>query len=92
MSATHTPGPWRIKSGDPRIHSRYIVGPPEGKGKVARVVAEVYGHDENDKLLAAAPDLAEALRAILSYHSPDEIDEQPALSQARAALRKAGAL
>ena len=71
--AKHTPGPWRIldpSSPVPHEHVRVVVG----KGRTARdtvASAAAYRRAEeceaNARLIAAAPDLLEALRVITSH-------------------------
>jgi len=57
----------------------------EGDG---RTVAVAY--DKADApLIAAAPELLEALQTILSYHDKDEIDDNWQLKEASAAIAKA---
>jgi hypothetical protein len=83
---THTPGPWRWL-------------PKEGQFIVAansRIVAEVpcQGCNPSDgPLIAAAPELLEALKAIVNssdYGSPLEGDDnRPLMRNARAAIAKA---
>ena len=83
--ATHTPGPWESKQ-----ESAYVPAQVWADG---RQLAEVYGEDRatraaNARLIAAAPELLEALEALLIGHeegaTPSEWFEQ-----ARAAIRKA---
>ncbi len=85
---SHTPGPWRYDSGK--------IWTPRGWW-----VASVYEDMEEDikgangRLLAAAPDLLEALEAMLSYTA--ELNplqgcdgrDHPAVNQASAAIAKA---
>ena len=81
----HTPGPWA--SLGPTIYDRAII--KAGDYEVATQIAVTYGrksndeHDANTRLIAAAPDLLEALREM--YHAfldPDHIvtDRQEAAS------------
>lgn len=69
MNTTHTPGPWRIdyNGEDPEFAA------PRIKGNSVENVAFIpaYEHpraemDANARLIAAAPELLEALRALLS--------------------------
>lgn len=104
--ASFTPGPWSVKvddqSGIGRTHSVYIctkAGWPEGQ--LARVnVQDGLGEREaNARLIAAAPDLYEAVAAFLAYDAGDDdapdagvrmmLDYDHALTLARAALAKA---
>lgn len=95
-AAKHTPGPWvladrnkkgfaaRIISGDPNSG---IVADAYGGGEMAQV-------DANAKLIAAAPELADAVEMLLKRIAGDctreEADAAP--DNARSALRKAGRL
>jgi len=73
MSA-HTPGPWVLKS----WHEAQIVT------RDGDAIALVYA-DKNRALIAAAPELAAALGALLGETLPRDT---PAQKQARAALAK----
>ena len=90
MSA-HTPGPWTIPARD----SGVTVNASHG------IVAEVYAVDvgttqqANAKLIAAAPDMAEALRNFIGfakYHEMEKANPRLQLQMLgmRAALAKAG--
>jgi hypothetical protein len=61
MSNGHTPGPWIIDK-----EERWVIHEPEGKSGTL-VVPEIYLDDDeaiaNARLIAAAPDLLEALEA-----------------------------
>lgn len=91
----YTPGPWTVDE-------NHINGSINaGKRHVA--LANFYNcHDEemrvtrdqqkaNTQLIAAAPDLYEALKIILEYPYGDAspFDDPPVMNQARAAIRKA---
>lgn len=93
---SRTPGPWEIKHRDkPRKGELdwWIFGREEDIGGVR--IAEVIRAD-NARLIAAAPDLAEALKeAVDCYGKPGgpwNVPSDPGgwLERARAALRKAG--
>ena len=61
MTRTHTPGPWRI--GDA---GNTIFGPPNGRPSPQRIAdLACTDHKANGRLIAAAPEMLEALRAIL---------------------------
>ena len=83
MSA-HTPGPWHVK------RNRVTTAIRDAKGHyiVDRVVKD---RDANAHLIAAAPELLEALRAIVAVidHAPDRECAAGVLEQARAAIAKA---
>lgn len=87
--AKHTPGPWEVLDG-----TRVGVTLPsltEGCGYDSHCIALTYGHDQridaraNARLIAAAPELLEALRNYVDGCSLS-ID---ALAVARAAIAKA---
>ena len=94
MSAKHTPGPWRIE-GYTRLIGGEVTGHtishgvnnyrdgPEG------YVCTTNGTSEADaRLIAAAPDLLEALQYVMSAHGEQLTD---AFEQAHKAIAKAGA-
>lgn len=87
MSETkHTPGPWTVDG-------KYIIG-----GSGIAPVAKVYLPNTNARLIAAAPELADALDELVDRLHQNESGEKdlPAeeyldlLGSARAALEKAG--
>lgn len=98
--AMHTPGPWRVDMAE--VTARDTVG-IDGPGwkSFAEVYVRVGGRsspegEANAKLIAAAPDLLEALQAIADHYAGDDgldramkegIDAE--IISARAALAKA---
>ena len=90
MSA-HTPGPWRAVPNAPGISDTVI---DSGRMVVADVISRK-STDElraNARLIAAAPDLLEALRALVDLQEANEASETKALDfwdHARAAIAKA---
>ena len=92
----HTPGPWSVVQ-----HDHAICVQTESPNKTqfgASRYAAIGGFDRNDQdqlqealanahLIAAAPDLLEALQAIMSETNPIEL--AAALDMARAAIAKA---
>jgi hypothetical protein len=82
----HTPGPWRYMQG---THSVYTV---DGKA-----IALAYGprgiacgwRDANARLIAAAPDLLEALKRLCSHGTRDHAQIAADWDFARAAIAKA---
>ena len=83
--ATHTPGPWEAE-GD------YVFAPIVGyDARIARVTD--IDSEANARLIAAAPDLLEALREAVGWmqHVPGIADSvgQIILDDARAAIAKA---
>lgn len=105
MSAKHTPGPWkvgkRIESGSgPTRRLVYFTidgqgGPVSGTsvycGKVsgATVTISEEACDANARLIAAAPDLVEALRNLIDACRENRF-KCPAVTEAKQALTKAG--
>jgi len=79
MSAQHTPGPWSVGSSTVTIngagHSALAIWPPKAKagkrGKQICLVAPIYDWNETDeanaRLIAAAPELLEALRHLREH-------------------------
>lgn len=96
MSAQHTPGPWEVwPYGDPRVVNSeigwtiYTIEDP--------APADLPTHLANARLIAAAPDMKEALTWALaelegraSYSEPGQRDR--CLERVRAALAKSEAL
>ena len=79
----HTPGPWSFKDG-----FVLAVGPvsdPEGEA-VAHIVDHPLEAFDNARLIAAAPDLLEALKVMWAMYREDDNE---ATDQARAALDQA---
>ena len=104
--AQHTPGPWNIDGGEGEHGDLYIWRDDSNdKWKDSHAIAEVYGHgarravvEADARLIAAAPDLLEALRNYIKLDlsqrsgcSITEEDWQECYLQARAAFRKASA-
>ncbi len=92
--ARTTPGPWRAVEHEPaKYRIRGHVGPIEVD------VAEVYGAPDDARLIAAAPDLLEALKALnlafFGIRIPATDEQLPAIiaasNMARAAIAKASA-
>lgn len=77
MTAKHTPGPWRWE--DART-CRHLMGKDGGLGySIAKPkITDLPIVEANAHLIAAAPDLLEALQDALQYlehHLPDEVLE-----------------
>lgn len=96
--ADRTPGPWKA-----HFEEAYFVTGPD-LGRVAMMMNLKGAHGlggrrsggesaANCRLIAAAPDLLEALEVILrdhiAVHGVGDLEMQPALFQARAAIAKA---
>lgn len=94
MTAQHTPGPWNV-SGQPIEFDEAIVA--DGPIAIARLPragqAALNGQmGANARLIAAAPDLLDALQYIVNWQtSPDKWNPETARDMARAAIAKATA-
>lgn len=96
----HTKAPWiigTVRTNDCNIIVRSIDA-PESQPITITCLAEVYGNEEEDEananLIAAAPELLEALEGIsdiLKNHYGDDRDETPLIDKAFAAIAKATA-
>jgi hypothetical protein len=62
MSGQHTPGPWQVNGSHV-----YGGGSPERASLIAQVLSPDPRHLADRSLIAAAPDLYEALRTVLDY-------------------------
>ena len=83
---SHTPGPWRAEMRFPPI--RYVI-----QDDCNDTVAKTYGQPEQKAdalLLAAAPELLEALQDLMSYaNESSPVRWHQAKANARAAIAKA---
>lgn len=94
-----TPGPWEIKAEEVDKHYIRIRGTRlGGRFKVANVLTPFYEgvHEReanetraNAKLIAAAPELLEALHNMVEAYQYEASIDNPALLAARAAIAKA---
>jgi len=102
--SNHTPGPWRVSHGKACGGGEYlnVIVPPIGPAMPprAKFFEMPYGNTAtetdlaNANLIAAAPDMLEALEGILnSFHesvkTTASLDEFPALKAVQAAINKA---
>lgn len=97
MTQTHTPGPWRVLTRDRTskpdrfgrttdTHEVFING-ADGLGSIAKLYV---GHDQDARLIAAAPELLEALQNwIQACDTGTHTDINKAREQARAAIARA---
>jgi hypothetical protein len=87
MTTSHTPGPWlHIGQGDVVARSDKYCG---GEKDIASVFLTRNDEDEaNANLIAAAPDLLEALKRLMGGTTTLQ-DAQEAAQEARAAIAKA---
>lgn len=97
---THTPGPWFL---DRKFPACILSGETleTARGTACMVVAKVQGtllrnHQQNAHLIAAAPELLEALKTLLEASreldqsaTHDGLNNCKAITLARAAIRKA---
>jgi hypothetical protein len=98
VSDVHTRGPWSLSA---EYGAHVIRGCPDGPYEFAEFVATTWGgpHDANARLIAAAPDLLEALefalrdmeatRAQYASHAPNVGVLAASIGKARAAIAKA---
>jgi len=102
MEVKHTPGPWTFNSfslgspNSPIVHKK-IVGPLNENGS-KNLIAEVHmqhpAHEADGRLIAAAPELLEALEhmvAVSNWATTIQSEEQydAMIANAEAAIRKA---
>jgi hypothetical protein len=89
----HTPGPWSVgpwfdNYGEPEIIIEHKAD--AGNLVIAVALGGLVGQEANARLIAAAPDLLEALNAMLTHMGMDEDEwNKPTFDQARAAIAKA---
>ena len=100
MTAAPTPGPWTLDSGsDDRGNGfLYVRGAPERHPTLGKLVCKVNIHVDypangaNGRLIAAAPELLEALRRVelvADHEGPADAEYLAAWAFARAALANA---
>ncbi|MBV7502068.1 hypothetical protein [Achromobacter sp. ACM05] len=81
---THTPGPWHLSAAKDCIwhqdHGRVCTWPNH---------AQVWNWEANARLIAAAPDLLDALAALIGCIDHGSDDPASKLDAARAAIAKA---
>jgi hypothetical protein len=90
-AAKHTPGPWALEAKAGRV---YVKAHVDGRGKhvayVIPIVDNAAAMPFNADLLAAAPDMAEALRNALDVLGMNEFERESCRRRIRAVLAKAG--
>ena len=79
MSAPHTPGPWVVREHDDADTLRIC----DAKGDFALSIRE------NAQLIAAAPELLEALEGIMDHRERMGLGTNSVYDRARAAIAKA---
>ena len=93
MSTQHTPGPWRIGTTPP--NGEQTIGTQQGLMVAVATTGANTPTEANARLIAAAPDLLEALKACIPHlerddHHTDALSrERPHYAAARAAIAKA---
>ena len=86
MSEKHTPGPWKI--GTPPPNGEQTVGTDQGLMVAVATTSAGVQTKANARLIAAAPDLLEALKGLMAL-SDHRVDLRDAAKDARAAIAKA---
>ena len=91
----HTPGPWKARKGFHAdtieiFHPDKSVKPPFYPCEIATIASDrdTAKAKANARLIAAAPELLEALQAFVKY-ADDVNDDSPELDRARSAIAKA---
>lgn len=87
-TAKYTPGPWRAIGernwNEPRVSA---IDPDTGRYSLVATVAWREGeHNANARLIAAAPQLYEALRALVEHVNPEGGSDEVAIQDARMVL------
>lgn len=88
--AAHTPGPWEVAGNC--VRTQYRMGDPDNNGTmVADVGVYLPEREANARLIAAAPELLDALTDLFDYVVANGIlkERSSRLAKARAALAKA---
>lgn len=75
MSTKHTPGPWAVQRTDTDFGPIFKIRYHSRTDDIAELYAD--SDDGNAKLIAAAPEMAEALRAIYAEVRDDGEGERP---------------
>lgn len=102
MTSKHTPGPWKhVGVGEhnrivgPHGDSLFLVGMYGQFGRSgplpnrATHIASIVEEEANASLIAAAPDLLEALKSMVNYANLGAYERADAMKAARAAITKA---
>jgi hypothetical protein len=93
MTTKHTPGPWliseRVKTA--RLDNALMVRPADHHNYEYGATAIIATSEADARLVAAAPELLAALRAMLAccYDIERDIETEDAVEAARAAIAKA---
>ena len=89
LAQAASPGPWKVGQylGSPRQFVIHMDVGDKGRGSDVAFTSAAFGNDEtiaNARLIAAAPDLLEALQMLLEFPNTG-----PATTTARAAIARA---
>lgn len=94
--AGHTPGPWVMDDAQPGDLFRHVLhGNGDSFGYICRISTNGNANADADaRLIAAAPELLEALQGLVAVldrqlHSPHAASRSSPLGRARAAIKKA---
>ena len=87
MKHEHTPGPWTIQHGaSPRV---YLIDSPQGHA-IGEIVYSDTRNPSDAQLIAAAPDLLQALNGMLQlFADTQDMEDYETVQFARAAIYKA---
>ena len=95
MTVKHTPGPWKVFAPTSRSSNDMAYGIDSDKGTESTSVVLFYGgilKKEDAMLIAAAPDLLEALKALTHSLDVEDLlhdDQRSSFAAAIAAIAKA---
>lgn len=84
----HTKGPWYVKAGKSG-YSIKASGMIMRQDKTIAIVPDKGGAQANAALIAAAPDLLEALKILIDAREEDRLADQEEYNRGRAAIAKA---
>jgi hypothetical protein len=87
----HTPGPWRYDSREDEDNNDFEIHTPEFEKWVALVKSSQVGDsgEANARLIAAAPDLLEALEQVIRHGLIEQDGYETVLRQVHSAISKA---
>lgn len=74
----HTPGPWRVDTSGGAYIGYIVAGEGDDETTLAEVERWPFGNDADSRLMAAAPQMLEALQRCfvwLGANTPIEVDE-----------------
>lgn len=93
MATNHTPAPWIVKHTRTSKVNSHIILCKEDHNSIAHVIRQCDDEENeaNARLIAAAPELLEALKEVdrILYHYLDDV--HPTMQKTRAAIQKAEA-